>query len=147
MVQIFTPFFDENRCFEECKNLDITVAGSWFPASIFGRFKALCAYLRMLFCTLYVILFAGNFTYYMLDQVSFPIPCLRCRNRKVLFYCHYPDKLLSTNRRGCLVRLYRLVLDWIEEKTTGMAMTILVNSKFTLQVFKDSFVSLRNVEP
>lgn len=131
-VVVYTPFFDPNRCFKEAReDLDVRVRGNWFPRSICGRAIALCAYIRMLLCALFVIFFAGSFTFYLLDQVSFPIPILKCRNSKVLFYCHYPDKLLCVERNSCLKRAYRSVLDYTEEVTTGQAHTILVNSKFT----------------
>lgn len=42
-----------------------------------------------------------------------------CASPQVLFYCHYPDKLLCTERRSLLKRLYRAPLDWLEEATTG----------------------------
>jgi alpha-1,3/alpha-1,6-mannosyltransferase len=75
--------------------------------------------------------------------VSFPIPLLRLRNRNVLFYCHYPDKLLSTERTSFIKRAYRVVLDFVEEVTTGCARAIVVNSNFTLKVFYDSFPIIR----
>lgn len=67
--------------------------------------------------------------------MSFPVPILRCRSRNVLFYCHYPDKLLSTERSGLAKRAYRLVLDLVEEVTTGCSRCIVVNSNFTRGVF------------
>lgn len=50
------------------------------------------------------------------------IPVLRlARSRKkVLFYCHFPDQLL-TQRKSALKKLYRTPIDWLEERTTGMA--------------------------
>ena len=134
-VTIFTPFFDPNRCLEEALNCTVEVRGNLFPASIFGACKALCANIRMLLCAIYVVLFAGAFDCYILDQVSLPIPLLRCRNRRVLFYCHYPDKLLAVNRGSIIIQIYRLIIDYVEELTTGMAYTILVNSEFTKKVF------------
>lgn len=55
-------------------------------------------------------------------QVSACIPVLRLsrQRKKVLFYCHFPDQLL-TQRKSALKRLYRAPLDWLEERTTGMA--------------------------
>ena len=138
-VTIYTPFFDPNRCLEEAKQCKVQVRGSCMPASIFGRCKALCAYIRMFLCALWVILFAGAFNCYILDQVSFPIPLLRCRSRRILFYCHFPDKLLSTNRTSFVMKCYRYILDFLEEVTTGMAHTILVNSRFTSEIFCQSF--------
>ena len=138
-VVIYTPFFDPNRCLEEAKTIDVQVRGSWFPQSICGRMMALCAYIRMLLCAIWVVLFAGGFDYYMLDQVSLPVPLLRCRNRNVFFYCHHPDKLLNTNRAGTLMKAYRFILDNVEEVTTGMAHTVVVNSKYTQKVYVDNF--------
>ena len=90
------------------------------------------------------------------DQVSFVVPLLRrlttakvCRAHQldcarsagppepppgapvqVLFYCHFPDFLLA-RPAGWLHRLYRSVLDNLEEATTGAAHLVLVNSRFT----------------
>ena len=89
----------------------------------------------MILCALYVLLFTGGYDWYVIDQVSLPIPLLRCRG-KVLFYCHYPDKLLSTNRRNCVMKLYRVVLDFWEEVTTAFATVTLVNSKYTQGIYK-----------
>ena len=80
----------------------------------------------------------------MLDQVSLPIPLLKCRNRKVFFYCHHPDKLLQTNRSSCLMKAYRFVLDNLEEITTGMSHTVVVNSKYTQQIYIDNFPLIQN---
>jgi alpha-1,3/alpha-1,6-mannosyltransferase len=143
-VKVLTPFFDPERCFKEAREqLDVEVHGDWFPRAIFGRFIAMCAYIRMWLCALWVVTLGGHYDYYILDQVSFPIPLLRCRNRKVFFYCHYPDKLLSTDRRSIFKRAYRLILDFVEEVTTGFALTIVVNSKFTQKVFLDNFPLIR----
>jgi alpha-1,3/alpha-1,6-mannosyltransferase len=100
---------------------------------------AFCCYIRMLLCAMWVVCFAGPVDCYVIDSVSFPIPILRCRNRKVLYYCHYPDKLLSTNRRTIFVNLYRSIIDFCEEMTTGMAHTTLVNSNFTQGVYIRAF--------
>lgn len=62
----------------------------------------------------------------------------------MLFYCHFPDQLL-TARRSFLKRVYRAPLDWLEETTTGMADRVLVNSRFTAGVFRQTFPRLRDV--
>ena len=96
-VKVFTPHFDPNHCFQEAREkLNVNVRGNLFPRTISGRFIALCAYIRMLLCTIQVLLTEQKFDYYIMDQVSFSLPLLRLRSRNVLFYCHYPDKLLST---------------------------------------------------
>lgn len=55
-------------------------------------------------------------------QVSACVPVLRLsrHRKKVLFYCHFPDQLL-TQRKSTLKKLYRAPIDWVEERTTGMA--------------------------
>ena len=53
---------------------------------------------------------------------------------KVLFYCHFPDQLL-TRRDSTLKYLYRLPIDWLEEVSTGLAHVVVVNSKFTASIF------------
>lgn len=58
---------------------------------------------------------------------------------KVLFYCHHPDKLLCVERSSCLKRIYRYVIDTIEEHTMAKSHGILVNSKYTKTVFYNSF--------
>ena len=81
------------------------------------------------------------------DQVSVVLPLLRLFRQKTIFYCHYPDKLLS-GKRGFFKRIYRFFIDWVEELSLLCAHKIYVNSEYTQQVFKDNFPSLhrRGVE-
>lgn len=65
---------------------------------------------------------------------------------KILFYCHYPDQLLSA-RASVFKTLYRLPFDVVEEITTGMADAIVCNSNFTRQVFHKTFRLLQSVSP
>lgn len=98
----------------------------------------------------------------VIDQLSVSVPIAqRLLGCKVLFYCHFPDKLLSTRapagggeadpsqiaaqsrRQLSLVkRLYRAPFDALEERTTGCADLVLVNSNFTRQVFAAAFPSI-----
>lgn len=75
------------------------------------------------------------------------IPVLRLarHKKKVLFYCHFPDQLL-TERRSLLKRLYRAPIDRLEEFTTGLADLIVVNSKFTADIFKQTFPNLAEIQ-
>lgn len=80
----------------------------------------------------------------------------------MLFYCHFPDQLLTT-RTNIIKWLYRLPFDFLEAVTTGTcfkyysspstlllthihslaaADKVLVNSKFTAQVFKEAFPAI-----
>ena len=45
-----------------------------------------------------------------------------------------------------LKSLYRAPIDYLEERTTGMADTLLVNSKFTASIFRHTFKTL-DIEP
>ena len=108
---------------------------------------ALCAFIRMVLCAISVCVFEGTFYAVILDQVSLPIPLLRLRYGNVFFYCHYPDKLLSTNRASIIMKVYRFFLDFAEEITTAMAKVIVVNSHFTREVFRKNFKLISKFMP
>ncbi|XP_041378387.1 alpha-1,3/1,6-mannosyltransferase ALG2-like [Gigantopelta aegis] len=148
-VQFVTAHHDATHCFQETKDgtVNVTCAGDWLPRSVLGRCHALCAYLRMMYAALYLVFFSTfQFDLVFCDQISACIPVLRLSNAKVLFYCHFPDMLL-TKRNSFLKKLYRAPIDWLEEKTTGMADCVLVNSKFTAGIFHDAFSSLTDMQP
>lgn len=44
-------------------------------------------------------------------------------------------------------KVYRAPIDWLEEKTTGMADCVLVNSNFTAKIFQETFCSLSHIQP
>mmetsp|Transcript_3961 Transcript_3961/g.13925 ORF Transcript_3961/g.13925 Transcript_3961/m.13925 type:complete len:453 (+) Transcript_3961:129-1487(+) len=177
-VQIYTSHHNENRCFEETmalkpnglqRDFDVKVVGSWFPRQVGGRLVALCAIVRTLLCAAWVAWCTPFFTaeaphVVFVDQVSAAVlPFVvanaflpRDRRTRVVFYCHYPDLLLSSRElpgkgegdglvRALVHRLkllYRIPLDWLEERTTGMADEVLVNSEYTKGVFYATFASL-----
>uniref|UniRef100_H0VS32 Alpha-1,3/1,6-mannosyltransferase ALG2 n=1 Tax=Cavia porcellus TaxID=10141 RepID=H0VS32_CAVPO len=145
-VKIWTAHYDPGHCF-----LPVRCAGDWLPRSLGwgGRGAAVCAYVRMVFLALYVLFLADEeFDVVVCDQVSACIPVFKLarRPKKILFYCHFPD-LLLTKRDSFLKQLYRAPIDWIEEYTTGMADCILVNSQFTAAIFKETFKSLSHIDP
>ncbi|GLG93344.1 Alpha-1,3-mannosyltransferase ALG2 [Gryllus bimaculatus] len=147
-VHFITSHHDPTHCFAETKDgtFPVTVAGDWLPRSIFGRFYALCAYIRMIYAAFYLAFFSGlDPSVVICDQISVCIPILKICSMKVIFYCHFPDQLLS-KPGGLLKSLYRAPLNWIEETTTGQADRILVNSRFTSEVFKETFQRL-NMHP
>ncbi|CAM9660557.1 unnamed protein product [Discosporangium mesarthrocarpum] len=124
----------------------VMVRGNWIPRQVCGRLSALCAAVRMLWISLRVLLEDVGTGVVVCDGVSAPVPLLRLV-APVLFYCHFPDKLLCRTRGSLLRRAYRLPLDMLEELTTGMASMICVNSAFTATVFQDSFKMLRRHFP
>ncbi|CAG8456044.1 13519_t:CDS:2 [Acaulospora colombiana] len=166
-VVVYTSHHDTERCFAETKDgtLQVRVRGNTIiPRTFSGSFYMVCAILRQLHLTLSMII--GDRERYdviFVDQLSACIPLLRMTGAKVLFYCHFPDKLL-TQRDTTLKNLYRIPIDFIEGLTTGkhltfgathqnqnhvsrdyavaflgMADCVVVNSKFTSNVFCQSF--------
>ncbi|KAG5446063.1 Alpha-1,3-mannosyltransferase-like protein [Clonorchis sinensis] len=147
-VKIITNHHDPMHCFEETlkSELNVIVAGSWFPRSIFGRCIALCAYIRLLLASVYLVFTCDRQNdLVFVDQISAPLPLLWLTGFKTLFYCHFPDQLL-TDRKTTLKRWYRFPLDYLEERTTGYANKILVNSHFTAGVVRQTFPSLAKSE-
>ncbi|CAG0881153.1 unnamed protein product [Darwinula stevensoni] len=149
VVRFITNHHDRDHCFRETYDgtLGVVVVGDWLPRSIFGRCQALCAYIRMIYAALYLILFSGiNYEVVFCDQISACIPLFKLSNTRVIFYCHFPDQLLS-QRSSTLKMIYRAPLDFLEGWSTGLADLIFVNSNFTASVFHDTFKNLKNVKP
>ncbi|XP_077241060.1 uncharacterized protein LOC143881697 [Tasmannia lanceolata] len=140
-VHVFTAHHDKNRCFEETLvgTVPVTVYGAFLPRHIFYHFHAFCAYLRCIFVALCMLLLWPAFDVILVDQVSVIIPFMKIKKiTKIVFYCHFPDLLLAQHTT-MLRRLYRGPIDTIEERTTGMADLILVNSRFTASTFANTF--------
>lgn len=142
-VSLYTARHEPGHCFQETRDgtLKVVVFGGFLPRRVLGRFYAACAYLRMCWVSLRIVLMQGEtpFDVIIVDQVSICLPILRlARACGIIFYCHYPDKLL-TGRESLVKRLYRMPLDTLEELTTGMADQVFVNSKFTAGVFAEAF--------
>ena len=134
--------------------LDVRVRGNQLiPPNILGRLAILCAILRQLHLILQICILSSELhdlhpTALLVDQLSAGIPLLRFLqpNTRVLFYCHFPDKLLA-KRGGIIKSIYRWPFDWIESWSTGCSDGIVVNSKFTRSVFKEAFPRLSNRTP
>ncbi|XP_070381218.1 alpha-1,3/1,6-mannosyltransferase ALG2 isoform X1 [Dermacentor albipictus] len=148
-VYIVTTHHDRNHCFPETLDdqFKVVVVGDWLPRSVLGRFYALCSYLRMMVAALYVVWFSDIHPDVIIcDQVSACVPILRlCRNARVVFYCHFPDLMLS-KPGGLLKRIYRWPINALEQWSTGFADSVLVNSHFTGRVFREVFPRLSNVQ-
>ncbi|PAV23401.1 glycosyltransferase family 4 [Pyrrhoderma noxium] len=163
-VDIYTSHHDPSHCFEETRDgtLRVHYIQSPFPRNIGGKMHILCAHLRQLHLTKYLLRDKLSIhDVFFVDQLSTCVPFLRAyARRRVLFYVHFPDKLLADGqfegimvkrkRGGLLKRFYRMPMDWLEEKTTGCADLLLANSHFTSLVFETFFSiprSLRVVYP
>ncbi|EON60881.1 hypothetical protein W97_00091 [Coniosporium apollinis CBS 100218] len=155
-VTIFTSHCDPKHCFDEARDgtLDVRVRGNTLvPPSLLGRFAILCAILRQLHLILQISVFSSELsrlqsTVFFVDQLSAGVPLLRLLqpNARVLFYCHFPDKLLA-KKGGWVKSFYRAPFDWLESWSTGCSDSIVVNSKFTRSVFGDAFPGLWGRQP
>lgn len=154
-VEISTAHFDPGHCFKELKEGGplapcVRVRGAWLPRTLFGRFQALLANLKMVYAALVRLLLMllglkRSPDFVILDGVSAPMPILLLLGCPVLFYCHYPDKLLVRTgaRRSLLRAMYRAPMDFLEEATTALASAVAVNSEFTAGVYQESFPLIR----
>ncbi|KAG0674119.1 Alpha-1,3-mannosyltransferase-like protein [Pichia californica] len=148
-ITIYTSHCDKSHCFEEVKQelLDVHVYGDFLPTNINGKFNIVFAFLRQLYLSLHLILSFKIFSYdiIILDQLSYCIPILHlfAWNTKILFYCHFPDKLLAPHTSK-IRSIYRFVFDTIEEISTLYADKIVVNSEFTKSVVRKTFKLLDN---
>lgn len=149
-VTIFTSHYDPSHCFEETKSLKIVTLGNTIvPTSIGNKFFIVCSILRQLHLSFRLLkdYDRDHFDIFIIDQLSACIPVLRQYTpTRVLFYCHFPDQLLAQHQ-SVLRKLYRLPFDKFEEWTTGLADTIVVNSKFTRSVFENTFPALKAITP
>eukprot|EP01069_Polyplicarium_translucidae_P009111 Polyplicarium_translucidae@DN3291_c0_g1_i1.p1 len=150
-VTIYTAHHDHGHCFPETVDgtLRVDCRGSWLPTTLFGRFHLACVLARMAW--LVVSVFASRlwgriargekvkFDFIVNDQVAAINPLLLPLCRRLLFYCHFPDFLLVTNRSTWLRRAYRRVLDNLESFSMSSAHTIFVNSEYTYSVFQRAF--------
>jgi hypothetical protein len=146
-VTVFTAHHDRARCFEETRNgsLDIRVYGDFLPSHVGQRLRAPCTMARMAYLSGAVALSGARFDVLFCDLVAHTLPFLKCFSRaKILFYCHFPDQLLVPQRHW-LYRLYRAPIDRLEALGTRMADQVLVNSRFTAAIFRQTFPHLHEV--
>jgi len=147
-VTIYTPHHDPQRAFS-CTvdgGLRVEVRGSLWPRSILGKCIAFCSLVRMLLACIHVALFAGRHDYIIVDQVSAVLPVFWITRAQVVFYCHFPDKLLCTDRGSFLKKLYRWPLDKAEEWGIRTANKVYVNSEFTRNIVEKQFPSLHKLK-
>ncbi len=133
--------------------LRVIVKGGQFPAKIFGKFSILCAIIRQLYLSYYIIYKQSEeYDVFFVDLLSACVPFLhfklvsplspiRSTSPRILFYCHHPDQKLTTHKYR-IMKLYRLPFDYFEEWSISISDTIVVNSKYTLSVFKETFTNL-----
>ncbi|XP_044747409.1 alpha-1,3/1,6-mannosyltransferase ALG2 [Coccinella septempunctata] len=142
-IMFLVNHFDPNHCFDELKDerYEINTFGDWIPRDIFGRCRALCAYIKMIYLVMVLLLFYRKqygIDFFIVDLIPIAVPFLKLFNQKVFYYCHHPD-LLATTRENLLKKFYRKPIDWMEYKATKSSDITLVNSEYTASVFKETF--------
>lgn len=150
IIKLYTSYHNPQHAFNETYDNGslsscIYVYGQSIPSSIYGKFHIIMAHIKAIYTAIYILYNEYNTAdVFILDQISSFIPLLKYLhyNSRILFYCHYPDLLLSQNRQSLLKKLYRLPYDYIEQITTLAADCICVNSKFTLSVVEQTFNNL-----
>ncbi|WWC59352.1 uncharacterized protein I303_101904 [Kwoniella dejecticola CBS 10117] len=183
-VVMFTSRHDPKRCFEETRDgtLKVHVLGSSIPRTLTKAFPLTIIFsilrsLLLAFLLVMSILWPEPavffnplsplkpFDIFIVDQQSVSIPFIRLlTGTRVVFYCHFPDKLLSggwtinldaqqgqekiiRKKVGLMKRVYRWPIDKLEEFTTGQSDIVLSNSKFTSEVYARVFPSLAQRPP
>ena len=144
-VTIFTGSHDPARAFDETRDgtLDVRVRGGWLPLHVGGRLRVAAAIAKMTAGALAILRDADQPDIVISDVVPHVIPLFRALRRRlpVLFYCHFPDQLLTPPRRG-LYAWYRAPFDALEAAGTARASTVLVNSQYTADVFARTYPDL-----
>ncbi|KAG7339092.1 glycosyl transferase group 1 protein [Nitzschia inconspicua] len=150
-VDLVTTRCDQDHCFaavhqpEGRLSSNVYVYGRWIPSNVLGMGTALMSTLRMLYITYQVTRLPQHKTAHVvvMDVLPTSLPLLLqwLPSAGILFYCHFPDKLLLRSRGGRFKQWYRRILDSMEESTMGLADTLVVNSKFTLSQVRQHFTS------
>ncbi|KAL7519426.1 hypothetical protein ACHAWX_004186 [Stephanocyclus meneghinianus] len=170
-ISIYTTHCSASHCYDEVKPPNGTlcpfvhVRGNWIPRKLSIGGTALCSALRILYLTYCAMKENPDANVFVLDVLPTGVPYLvEMNNVKagVLFYCHFPDKLLTRDtvngetesddgdesgmgvssimRR--IKRTYRWCLDVTEEWAMSFSDLIVVNSMFTMGEVQKVFPSL-----
>jgi len=149
-VRIFTARHDPGRSFPETftGRFSIAVRGRSVPGAVLNRFRAVFSILRMLLLSLATRVGQFKPDVFLCDLVPHVLPLLQWITAKpVVFYCHYPDLLLTPVRQGAYT-WYRVFFDRLEKRAMMLhADQILVNSEFTAKIFRDTFQGSKFPEP
>ena len=174
-VSIYTTHCSPTHCYDEVRpphgplSSHVHIRGAFLPRKFFFGGTALCSAIRMVYLTYKAKNENPNASVFVTDVLPTGVPYLAeyCNvNAGILFYCHFPDKLLtrdtvngevdseavigaSSAGTGGLVHylkqlksIYRWVLDTTEEWTMSFSDLIVVNSNFTMGEVKQVFPSL-----
>ncbi|MDD9938332.1 MAG: glycosyltransferase [Myxococcales bacterium] len=144
-VVLFTAELDSARAFADVHDpaLDIRVRGKRIPKHVGQRLRVVCSIARMSALSI-AVRREGPFDAVFCDLVAHVLPLLKTLvDTPVLFYGHYPDRLLTPAREG-LYRGYRVPFDWLEARGLEHTDRLVVNSEFTAVAFRRAFPALAN---
>lgn len=141
-VTIFTGNHDPARAFEATIDgtLDVRVCGGQLPLHVAGRLHAVAAIAKMAVVAATALRDRDRADVVFCDGVPHVIQLFRLIRPRlpIVFYCHFPDQLLTPPRRGAY-RLYRAPIDALEAAGTASATSVLVNSKYTANAFARTY--------
>ena len=168
-VSIFTTHCDQSHCFDtvrkasESNSTDgilaskVHLVGQFLPVNLLGKGTAFCSTIRMMYLTYKAKRMYPDADVFVIDVLPSSIPYLVHGSKSVIYYCHFPDKLLtrdtvngetsqsSTNVKSLFRSLYRKLLDYIEETTMSYSDVICFNSKFTREEVLKAFPTLQSL--
>mmetsp|Transcript_25581 Transcript_25581/g.101008 ORF Transcript_25581/g.101008 Transcript_25581/m.101008 type:complete len:171 (+) Transcript_25581:374-886(+) len=131
-ASIYTAHYDERRRFPEVSSINVHVVGGFIPRTLAGKFKALLTSIQCMYIAIYLCFFCRtSFDVAVCDIVSLPNVIFWLFRKPVVFYCHFPDKLLArtlqVDARGHaktsppVQKLYRFGVDLLEEYSMRFA--------------------------
>jgi alpha-1,3/alpha-1,6-mannosyltransferase len=146
-VRFFVPGPLSGPQFDEVAHeaVPIDVVRTWWPAHIGGRVRAPLAVMRTLAASRELGHGENGPDLVFCDVVAHVVPFVkRWVRRPVLFYCHFPDALLTPegSRDSPVYGLYRSPLDRLEAKGLAAADRLVVNSAFTASMLREAFPEL-----
>jgi alpha-1,3/alpha-1,6-mannosyltransferase len=120
----------------------VVAVGRFLPNQIAQRLRAPAAIARAAWAARALARSAPPPDVVVVDLVPHVIPRVRRLVRApVACYCHFPDLLLAPRRTG-LYALYRKPLDGMEAAGLAAADRVLVNSRFTASIVRQTFPRL-----
>jgi alpha-1,3/alpha-1,6-mannosyltransferase len=150
-VRFFVPGPLEAPQFREVSDAVVAVeeVAPLLPVHIFGRLRAAMAIGRTVAAANALVRAPTAYDLIFCDVTSHVVPFVKRRTgRPVLFFCHFPDLLLTTgaSRASLVYRKYRRLIDRLETAGLLAADRVVVNSAFTATKVREAFPVLRDAE-
>jgi alpha-1,3/alpha-1,6-mannosyltransferase len=146
-VRAFVPGVLDGPQFEDVTTgaVPVTQVATRVPVHVSGRLRAPLAIARTALAARALARSTPVADLIVCDVVAHVVPHVkRLTRRPVIYYCHYPDLLLTAEgaRASGMYRTYRRLVDRQEEAGLASADRILVNSRFTASVLREVFPSI-----